>query len=58
MEEIGLSKYSSLPMATLVMQYTSVLKAALAFGFAAALLEGFPVIRLMFTVSNRIGAAI
>ncbi|KAH7886424.1 hypothetical protein F5I97DRAFT_1830177 [Phlebopus sp. FC_14] len=27
------------------------------FGFAAALLEGLPIIRLAFTVSNRIGAA-
>jgi hypothetical protein len=27
------------------------------FGFAAALLEGLPIIGLIFTVSNRIGAA-
>ena len=28
-----------------------------AFGFAAALLEGLPLIGLVFTLSNRIGAA-
>ena len=28
-----------------------------AFGFAAALLEGLPIVGLIFTVSNRIGAA-
>ena len=28
-----------------------------AFGFAAALLEGLPIIGLVFTVSNRVGAA-
>ena len=27
------------------------------FGFAAALLEGLPVIGLVFTISNRVGAA-
>lgn len=27
------------------------------FGFAAALLEGLPIIGLVFTISNRIGAA-
>ena len=40
-----------------VMQCISVLTAALVFGFAAALLEGLPVIGLLFTLSNRIGAA-
>ena len=29
----------------------------LAFGFAAALLEGLPIIGLVFTISNRVGAA-
>ena len=29
----------------------------LAFGFAAALLEGLPIVGLIFTISNRIGAA-
>ncbi|KAF7791986.1 hypothetical protein EIP86_003013 [Pleurotus ostreatoroseus] len=28
-----------------------------AFGFTAALLEGLPIIGLVFTISNRIGAA-
>jgi hypothetical protein len=44
-------------MLTLIMQCTNVLKAALVFGFAAALLEGLPVFGLIFTVSNCIGAA-
>lgn len=29
----------------------------IAFGFAAALLEGLPIVGLIFTISNRIGAA-
>jgi hypothetical protein len=30
---------------------------SLVFGFTAALLEGLPIIGLVFTVSNRVGAA-
>jgi len=52
---MGLSKYffilSVLPTCLHVLTYT------IAFGFAAALVESLPIVGLIFTISNRIGAA-
>jgi len=50
---MGLPKYVSQHQ----LEFVDALMPIKVFGFAAALLEGLPIIGLMFTISNRIGAA-
>ncbi len=41
---------------TVFAKINDMMRAVLAFGFAAALLESTPLVGLFFTISNRIGA--
>jgi hypothetical protein len=49
---MGLPQYVSS-----LLDFITGLKTLSAFGFTAALLEGLPIMGLVFTISNRVGAA-
>lgn len=49
--------YRCKPVLCSLLYYLSLTHSDIAFGFVASLLEGLPIIGLVFTISNRIGAA-